>query len=118
MPRGGKRIGAGRPKGSTITKTAALVGKLTEDGITPLEFILNVMRDESQPPAVRLNCAIAAAPYVHPRLANIQQTVRNERDVLGQIFLQIKAEQGSSVQLYPPDTVPASRHLENGIVGH
>jgi hypothetical protein len=99
MPKGGKRVGAGRPKGSTITKTAALLGRLAKDGITPLEFILTTMRNENQPPAVRLNCAIAAAPYVHPRLANIQQIVNNNSEVLGRLFSQIKAEQTPARQL-------------------
>ena len=32
------------------------------------------MRDERQPVALRLNMAKAEAPYVHPRLASVEQT--------------------------------------------
>jgi hypothetical protein len=39
---------------------------------TPLAFLLAVMRDPKQPDDVRLQAAIAAAPYVHPRLVKIE----------------------------------------------
>ena len=39
---------------------------------TPLAFLLSVMRDPKQPDDVRLQAAIAAAPYVHPRLVQIE----------------------------------------------
>ena len=79
MPRGGKRPGAGRKLGSVMTKTAAIAQALAKEGATPLEFLLAVMRDESQPLATRLNCAQAAAPFIHPRLATIHQTIRDEK---------------------------------------
>jgi hypothetical protein len=39
---------------------------------TPLVFLLSVMRDPKQTDHVRLLAAIAAAPYVHPRLDQIE----------------------------------------------
>ena len=55
------------------------------DGITPLEYMLQVMRaepktedmDERQvfaAAALRFEAAKAAAPYIHPRLAAIEHT--------------------------------------------
>lgn len=54
------------------------------EGITPLEFMLNVMRqeppanlepaDELKATALRFEAAKAAAPYIHPRLAAIEHT--------------------------------------------
>ena len=41
-------------------------------GLAPLDYLLAVMRDESNPTQVRLDAAKAAAPYVHPRLAAIE----------------------------------------------
>ena len=52
---------ATRPK----TRTSA-------DASTPLAFLLSVMRAPKQPDDVRLQAAIAAAPYVHPRLVQIE----------------------------------------------
>jgi hypothetical protein len=42
-----------------------------EQGVSPLEFLLSVMRDIANPLELRID-AKAAAPYVHPRLAQIQ----------------------------------------------
>lgn len=69
MAWGGRREGAGRKQGSRLQKTAAIAHKLAEEGITPLEYILGLMRDETLPLDIRLDCAKAAAAYVHPRLA-------------------------------------------------
>ncbi len=38
--------------------------------------MLTTMRDESKPEAVRLDVAKAVAPYVHPRLASVEQAVQ------------------------------------------
>lgn len=69
--RGGKRPGAGRKKGS-VTKHRKLAHEATlkavGDEITPLEYLLGVMRNDPDE-ARRLDAAKAAAPYVHPRLA-------------------------------------------------
>jgi hypothetical protein len=69
MPRGGKRPGAGRPRGSRAKKTQAIAIAAMAAGISPLELMLQVMRDESVDSMVRLDMAKAAAPYVHARLA-------------------------------------------------
>ena len=71
MARGGRRAGAGRPPGArnkrTIARLRLAKGQL-EAGIAPLEYMLSIMRDESQPQERRDEMAKAAAPYVHPRL--------------------------------------------------
>lgn len=40
-------------------------------GAAPLDYLLQVMRDDRQELAKRLDAAKAAAPYVHPRLASV-----------------------------------------------
>lgn len=72
MARGGPRQGAGRKAGSATRKTREVANRAAEEGITPLEFMLNIMRDEQAPRAERLDMAKAAAPYVHARLASIE----------------------------------------------
>ena len=47
--------------------------RLPLSGLTPLDFMLSVMRDEQADTATRLDAARAAAPYVHPRLAAIER---------------------------------------------
>ena len=43
-----------------------------ETGITPLEFMLEVMRDDGNDLLIRMDAAKAAAPYVHPKLASVE----------------------------------------------
>ena len=79
MPRGGPREGSGRPKGSKNVKTERRTAAIAAAGITPLDYLLNTMRDEKQDKAVRLDAAKAAAPYVHPKLANIDTTLKGDK---------------------------------------
>lgn len=72
MARGGARPGAGRPPGSLNKKTQELAAKLMEEGLTPLEYMLREMRNESNDKMFRGDMAKSAAPYVHPKLANIE----------------------------------------------
>lgn len=83
--KGGKRVGAGRKKGVPNKRTAELQAQVEAEGITPLEFMLNIMRtepgDEIEDPrvltdmlAMRFEAAKAAAPYVHAKLAAIEHS--------------------------------------------
>jgi hypothetical protein len=58
--------GKGRLKGSRNRVTAETLA-LIEDGESPCVLCLRIMRDETQDPAVRLNAARIAAPYLHSR---------------------------------------------------
>lgn len=68
--RGGKRDGAGRPKGAKTQITEEAIRKAGE-GETPLEYMLRVMRDETQAPERRDRMAVGAAPYVHAKAMEI-----------------------------------------------
>lgn len=78
--RGGKRPGAGRPAGSQSAGTRLnreFSAKALEAGISPLEVMLQTMReawDKGDKPAA---CAIAkdAAPYTHPRLTAVDADI-------------------------------------------
>ena len=84
--RGGARPNAGRKTGSATKRTREIADKASEEGITPLEFMLKVMRAETmhEDPKVAIarealafEAAKAAAPYMHPRLAAIEHTGRD-----------------------------------------
>ena len=68
---GGKRAGAGRKPGSVNKKTKEMQEKVAAEGITPLEYLLEVMRNEVNEPKERLAAATAAAPYVHAKLSQV-----------------------------------------------
>lgn len=83
MPRGGARPGAGRkpkvkppplvndqgqkteaaPPGWPFGTEAPPIAKIQ----TPLEYLLEVMNDPAASPSQRLQAAVQAAPYVHPK---------------------------------------------------
>lgn len=67
--RGGRRPGSGRKKGSATQKTRDIANRAAEEGLTPLEYMLSVMRDESLERAERMDAAKSAAPYIHPKLS-------------------------------------------------
>lgn len=71
MALGGKRPGAGRPKGSRNKRTIKQAKAAQESGLTPLEYMLAVLRDETQDQSVRLDAANKAAPYIHAKLASV-----------------------------------------------
>lgn len=71
MPAGGKRPGSGRPKGARNVKTIEQEKAVRESGLTPLDYMLSVMRNEDNELGVRLDAANKAAPYVHAKLASV-----------------------------------------------
>ena len=62
---GGKRKGAGRPKGSKSKKRIDVKTRAKEAGKTPLEYLLSVMNDEGAANERRDKAAIAVARYIH-----------------------------------------------------
>ena len=78
MAHGGARPGAGRRKGSANIINAEARKKALQNGETPLEYLLGVMRNPKTSAARRLDAAKAAAPYVHARLSAM--TMKNDGD--------------------------------------
>jgi hypothetical protein len=75
MPRGGKRDGAGRPKGTPNKASDERQQKVAASGQVPLDYMLAIMRDPAADPKRRDAMAIQAAPYVHPKLSAIMAKV-------------------------------------------
>lgn len=106
--RGGARVGAGRKAGSATKKTREIADRALAEGISPLEFMLAVMRNDSthddprvqvQREAMRFEAAKAAAPYIHPRLQAIEHsgavTVKSLAEELAALNAHGHAEGGS-----------------------
>ena len=74
--KGGARPGAGRKPGTPNKRTAETVKAVEESGLTPLEYMLSVMRDEANEPRDRLSAAEKAAPYVHAKLSSIEMNAK------------------------------------------
>ena len=84
MPRGGPRPNSGRKAGTKNIKTKVIAERCAQEGITPLEYMLNVMRDPTQEFDTRMDSAKSCAPYMHPKLASVEQKV--EAEVNGTIY--------------------------------
>ena len=76
MPRGGKRPGAGRPKGALSKRREELARKALEADVTPLDVMIWAMNDAMQKKErdEAAKYAQMAAPYVHPKLASVQHS--------------------------------------------
>jgi hypothetical protein len=74
-PKGSPKLG-GRRKGTPNKATAKREREVSRSGLTPLEYMLKVMRNAKASDDRRDDMAKAAAPYVHPKLASMQHTGR------------------------------------------
>jgi hypothetical protein len=80
MPRGskpGERRGGrqpGTPNKKTALMQAAFAAAASNASLTPLEFMLGIMKDTTVLPQLRLKAAEAAAPYVHAKPGRSQAT--------------------------------------------
>ena len=61
------------PVSALSIEDGALAGLavMESGGLSPLAYLLRVMRDENESPARRMDAAKTAAPFVHPKLATM-----------------------------------------------
>lgn len=87
MAKGNKT--GGRKPGTPNRAAAVREAEIKASGLTPLEWMLRVMRDEQEPSERRDEMAKAAAPYVHPKLSSIEGsldlTVRRHEEALDEL---------------------------------
>ena len=77
MPKGGKRAGAGRPRGSLQKRHKVIVGEENPTALMPVEWMLAVLTDPEAEQSRRDHMAEVAAPYLHPRLNAVGITSTN-----------------------------------------
>jgi len=85
MSRGGWRPGSGRKPGQVNERTKkerAIATKGVQQALkrhrTPLEVILARMNGDGRITDASFQAAIAAAPYIHPRLASSDTTIKSD----------------------------------------
>lgn len=108
MPRGGARPNAGRPRKHpvgtapkakvkrnkrAVTEAAPPIDpevkrEARKSGLTPLEYMLDVVNDEGADELRRDRMAVAAAPYVHPKAGEVPLGKKEQR--------QVRAEEATS----------------------
>ena len=80
MAHGGKRPGAGRKPGSTNRFNRDLLASASATGALPVEYLLEVMRDASNPISLRIDAAKSCAPYLHHKLSAQDISVSTQAD--------------------------------------
>ena len=84
MARGGKREGAGRRKGQVSEQTKArkeIQIKALAQGLSPLDYMLSILRDVGQEQSARFAAAKEAAPYIHNRLAAVEHSGNDDKPI-------------------------------------
>jgi hypothetical protein len=77
---GGRRPGAGRPKGVPNKRNREALARgqaLLEAGADPVEVMLQRMRDPESVSCAQFEAAQAVAPYVHPRLSAVAAKIED-----------------------------------------
>jgi hypothetical protein len=106
MPRGsrpGERRGGrrkGTPNKSTVLKKAALSAASADPDLSPIDFLLGVMRDPKAPTGLRVQVARAAAPLVHGnlRIASVEDRASNTSAVGGPGGFAIDIEEAKALR--------------------
>ena len=75
----------GRPKGSRNKTTIARDKAIADGGLTPLSFMLEVLRNPDSTQEDKRWAAVAAAPFMHPRLAHRQYSGPDGGNIVVQI---------------------------------
>ena len=81
----GRAKTGGRKAGMPNKRTTRFHAEVGEAGCTPLEHMLAVLHDPSADPDRKDRMATAAAPFVHPRLAVVDSTIRATVEVNGKL---------------------------------
>jgi hypothetical protein len=77
--RGGKREGAGRPKGALGKRSRELLARAKAEGELPVERLLRRMNDASLSEEYRDELAAIVAPYTAPRLSAVSVRKRPQQ---------------------------------------
>lgn len=114
MAHGGARPNAGRKKGSTNAKTALeraaireKVEAIKSEGETPLEVLLRIMRSSTDEATV-IDCAKAAAPFIHPKLQAIEHSGDPDKPVQHASTVEFILVDGDT-SLYPEEACAAPK---------
>ena len=78
MQNGGRRPGAGRPKGSLSKNTLELAERLAEMGCDPFAGMMKLAEDVSLDPALRGRMYAVLAQYVMPKRRSVEMEAKVE----------------------------------------
>ena len=135
MPKGGKRIGAGRPAGSTDRKIRKINVQEIMDRVgtgpdkMPLPFLLAMIHappeeESGVKMSERIQCAIAAAPYCHARLASVEvktetrSTIQTQSDLASALKDLARIARLREAPVIDGDILEAAASMDKMPAGH
>jgi len=91
--RGGARKGSGRKPGAANVKTREIADKAVQQGITPLEVMLEVMNSLRNAGELEKAASVAkdAAPYLHAKLSSVEMNATVKTKTLDQELAALNA---------------------------
>lgn len=96
-----------RTKGASNKRTRAAlhaiqIGELGGGSISPIDYLLKVMRDSDKPDDLRIEAAKAVAPYVAPKLSAVEVTNEQPAKTREELVAQLKSyvERDSKVRKF------------------
>jgi hypothetical protein len=111
--RGGKRPGAGRPKGAASRRTREVADAAAKLGLSPLEYLLKAMSHPQTTQRRKDRLAEVCLPYLHPRLNAVASVDASPANSCPPLEIKILAvPRGCQVDkngvIHHPDGTPAS----------
>ena len=108
--RGGRRPNSGRKKGVKNLVGIRLKEQLLSDGISPLAFVLGVMRDPLQDLNARMDAARAAMPFLHAKLQTLEHPSPEEENprppCVEIVFVSPKTQAAEELPVLSPLALP------------
>jgi hypothetical protein len=106
----GRKTG-GRRKGSRNKITIARESEIASSGLTPLDYMLSIIRNSSEDPGRRLDAAKSAAPYCHHRLSSIDHNIDRTRNPDGgEVIIEVGFGKDPEDDPLGPTKHPAREH--------
>jgi hypothetical protein len=99
----------GRKPGTKDKLVAAREAAIFKSGQSPLDYLVSVYRDESEPTATRVDAARTVCQYVYPRLQSVDVNGRDGQPLVVQVirFSDLAVEEYRSTAIAPPPMIEA-----------
>jgi hypothetical protein len=99
----------GRKPGTKDKLVAAREAAVLKSGLSPLDYLVGVYRDESEPTATRVDAARTVCQYVYPRLQSVDVNGREGQPLIVQVlrFSDLAVEEQKSTAIAPPPMIDA-----------